>query len=159
VPQFNFATYSSQIFWLLVCFGVFFAYIKFYFLPRLEGVLIKRNQDMAEMQKEIQRNNIEAKENFEKAEQSIRQAHKLADSIIAAAENEARVHEAQIIAEARQIQQDAIEKMIAKQRDLLLGKAFDDAVRESVVIVLQNIGMEINDAEIDEIIQKMRSKH
>ena len=137
---------------------MFFTYVKFYFLPKLEGVLVKRNEDMALMQKEIERNNLQAQENLKQAEESIKQAQKLADGIIAEAEAQARIHEGQIIAEAKQIQQDAIEAIIAKQRNLLVGETFDGAVKDSVKIVLQNIGMNVDEKQLEEAIAKMRSK-
>lgn len=158
MPQFNFATYSSQIFWLLICFGVFFTYIKFYFLPRLEGVLLKRNEDMAAMKKEIEKNNALAEENIKNAEANINKSQKLADSIISEAEAQARIHEAEVIANAKQIQQNAIEEIIAKQRDVLVGEVFENAVKDSAKIVLQNIGMHVNESEIAEIIEKNKAK-
>lgn len=159
MPQFDFATYSSQIFWLLLCFGIFFTYIKFYFLPKLENILIKRNQDIALIQKEIEQNNKEAKANFAVAEHNIKEAQKLADSIIADAEAEARIHEGKIISQSKQIQQDAIEKIIADQRNILLDETFRIAINDVTEIVLKNIGMHVNSEEIQQIVSEVRAKN
>ncbi len=158
MPQFNFTTYSSQIFWLLLCFGVFFTYIKFYFLPKLENVLIKRNNDLSIMQKEIEQNNMQAQDNLKNAEENIKKTLKLGDTIIAEAEAQARIHENEVIAEARQMQQSAIEDILAKQRNVLSGPEFENAIKESAIIVLKNIGMQVDEKHLEEILTKVRSK-
>jgi F0F1-type ATP synthase membrane subunit b/b' len=42
LPQLDFAFYSSQFFWLLVCLGVLASTFRFVFVPRLATLLSKR---------------------------------------------------------------------------------------------------------------------
>lgn len=111
------------------------------------------------MQKEIEQNNAEAEANFSAAEHNIKEAQKLADSIIADAEAEARIHEGKIISQAKQMQQDAIEKIIAEQRTAFLGETFENAVKDVTQIVLKNIGMNVNEQEIEKIVSEVRAKN
>lgn len=43
-PQLDFATYPSQIFWLLVCVCVLFSFVKLVFVPRLAYILDTREK-------------------------------------------------------------------------------------------------------------------
>ena len=44
LPQFEISSFSSQIFWLLICFGAFFCFVQFYFFPKMYKMLLKRNE-------------------------------------------------------------------------------------------------------------------
>ena len=110
------------------------------------------------MQKEIEHNNMQAQDNLKHAEENLKKSLKLGDTIIAEAEAHARIHENEIIAEARQIQQSAIEEILAKQRNVLSGPEFDNALKDSAIIVLKNIGMQVDEKQLAEILAKVRSK-
>lgn len=110
------------------------------------------------MQKEIEQNNMQAQDNLKNAEENIKKTLKLGDTIIAEAEAHARIHENEIIAEARQIQQSAIEEILEKQRNALSGQEFDNAIKDSAIIVLKNIGMQVDEKQIEETLSKVRSK-
>lgn len=55
MPQFNFTTYSSQIFWLLICFSVLYLVIRNVVIPRLHHTINNRtsviDRDVDEAQK------------------------------------------------------------------------------------------------------------
>ncbi|MFT6332378.1 MAG: F-type H+-transporting ATPase subunit b [Lentimonas sp.] len=56
MPQFeDISSFSSQIFWLLVCFGVLYFAVSTIYLPRIKEILDRRN-------KNIQKNNSSANE-------------------------------------------------------------------------------------------------
>jgi hypothetical protein len=110
------------------------------------------------MQKEIEQNNMQAQDNLKNAEENIKKTLKLGDTIIAEAEAQARIHENEVIAEARQMQQSAIEDILAKQRNVLSGPEFENAIKESAIIVLKNIGMQVDEKHLEEILTKVRSK-
>ncbi|GHS93999.1 hypothetical protein AGMMS49949_07580 [Alphaproteobacteria bacterium] len=43
-PQFNPEYFASQVFWLLLCLSFLFTFLKRVFIPRLEGILERRNK-------------------------------------------------------------------------------------------------------------------
>ncbi len=60
MPQFDFTTYSSQIFWLLICFAVIYIFITFVIAPRIDDIIrvrkfhIESNSiEVAELNKKI----------------------------------------------------------------------------------------------------------
>ena len=42
MPQFDFATYSSQIFWFLICFIALYVTVSAIILPRIRGIIAAR---------------------------------------------------------------------------------------------------------------------
>ncbi len=42
MPQFNFATYPSQIFWFIICFTVLYLFMARVFLPRIKNIIAQR---------------------------------------------------------------------------------------------------------------------
>ncbi len=44
MPQLDFSTYLSQIFWLAVCFTLLYCFIKFWFYPRMQRTLRQRQE-------------------------------------------------------------------------------------------------------------------
>lgn len=156
MPQFNFVTYSSQIFWLLVSFGIFFAYVKFYFLPKLESILVKRNTEIEETQKLIAENNRQAKENFHITEENIKNTNALADKIISDAEAKARFDEEQVLEEMRQAQKKIIADYLEKQKLEFSQEVVDKAVVDSAQIVLKKIGIDVPQEELFDMIKNQK---
>lgn len=60
LPQFDFSTYSSQVFWLIVCLATLFVFVKRVFVPRLADILDMRDRRI--------------QGDFEKAQQMVRAA-------------------------------------------------------------------------------------
>lgn len=44
LPQFDVGFFPSQIFWLVLCFGLFFAFVHFYFFPKMQSVFNEREE-------------------------------------------------------------------------------------------------------------------
>lgn len=44
MPQFDFTTFSSQIFWLLVCFITLYIFVSKVILPRITSIIASRNK-------------------------------------------------------------------------------------------------------------------
>lgn len=42
LPQFEVSFFPAQIFWLIVCFGIFYVFVKYSFLPKITDILAKR---------------------------------------------------------------------------------------------------------------------
>ncbi len=51
MPQFDFTTYSSQVFWLIVCFAILYYFVSKIILPRIHDIISDRsyviNQDLS----------------------------------------------------------------------------------------------------------------
>ena len=43
MPQLDITTYSSQIFWLVVSFGVLYFFVSRFFLPKVKGIFVDRD--------------------------------------------------------------------------------------------------------------------
>jgi F-type H+-transporting ATPase subunit b len=74
LPQLNSETYASQVFWLLIAFGLLYLLMSRIFLPRLGGVIEERRQRIADDYDKA----AEFKRQAEEAEASYKQA--LADA-------------------------------------------------------------------------------
>lgn len=46
MPQFDFSTYSSQIFWFILCFVVFYYFVSTKILPRIAKILEERKDNI-----------------------------------------------------------------------------------------------------------------
>ncbi len=46
MPQFDFSTFSSQIFWLLICFGIFYFCVSKIIIPRIASILDIRDNEI-----------------------------------------------------------------------------------------------------------------
>ena len=74
MPQFDFATYPSQIFWFGLCFIFLYLFAYSIILPRIKSILNKRydlingDKDLAkEISKQFNAINVEAEQNFQNA--------------------------------------------------------------------------------------------
>jgi len=153
VPQFNFANYSSQIFWLLLCFGIFFSYVKFFFLPKLDGILAQRNSDIKKTQEEIEKNNREAKANFAQSQINITESNALASKVIEDANVKAKFEEESALKEIEAAQRQAIDEIL-KQQGQLTGESLNAAVVETAEIILKKIGFDVKKSELEELAKK-----
>lgn len=82
LPQFDFTTYSSQIFWLFLCFAVLFLFIKYYFLPAIQGVLDVRDTKISDDIKHTKSNLEHAEAMLKNQKDLILQAKERADHVI-----------------------------------------------------------------------------
>ncbi len=156
MPQFDFSTYSSQIFWLLFCFGVFYSYIRFFFLPKLDGILSKRNSEIKETQEIIANNNKQAEENLRNAKENVAKTHELANKIIADAQEKARIAEENALKEIQALQRNAVNEVLQTQKAEFSQDVINKAVIECSAIVLKRIGMNADNKEIEQILNGIK---
>jgi F-type H+-transporting ATPase subunit b len=156
MPQFDFSTYSSQIFWLLFCFGVFYTYIRFFFLPRLDGILSKRNAEIKSTQELIAQNNAQAEENYRNAKESVAKTHELANKVIADAQEKARIAEENALKEVQASQRSAVNEVLQTQKAEFSQEVINKAVIECSAIVLNKIGMNAKKEEIEQILNDIK---
>jgi F-type H+-transporting ATPase subunit b len=152
VPQFELSTYSSQIFWLLICFGIFFSYVKFFFLPKLDGILSKRNDEIRTVKDEIAKNNAQTKDNLQEAENSARKSRILADKIISDAEDKASANEEKALKDLDGARKSAINEIMENQKRDFSQEAIDKAVIEVAEVVINKIGIQSNADNLQEIV-------
>jgi F-type H+-transporting ATPase subunit b len=93
MPQFDFAFWPGQIFWLLVTFGVLYALLSSVFLPRVRGTIDMREDRIAGDLKEARRLRDAADADARAAEAELAEAraraHRLAQEARAKAQSEA----------------------------------------------------------------------
>ncbi len=152
MPQFELSTYSSQIFWLLICFGIFFSYVKFFFLPKLDGILSKRNDEIRTVKDEIAKNNAQTKDNLQEAENSARNSRILADKIISDAEDKASANEEKALKDLEGARKSAINEIMENQKRDFSQEAIDKAVIEVAEVVINKIGIQSNADNLQEIV-------
>ncbi len=153
MPQFNFANYSSQIFWLLLCFGIFFSYVKFFFLPKLDGILSQRNSDIKKTQEEIEKNNRDAKANFAQSQINVAESNALASKVIEDANSKAKFEEESALKEIEAAQRQVIDEIL-KQQGELTGESLNAAVVETAEIILKKIGFDVKKSELEDLAKK-----
>ena len=62
MPQLDFAFYPAQIFWLLVCFFILYFSIKYWLLPPLTKVILKREDTVKSILRQADEMNDKAKQ-------------------------------------------------------------------------------------------------
>lgn len=62
MPQLDFAFYPAQIFWLLVCFFILYFAIKYWLLPPLTKVILKREDTVKSILRQADEMNDKAKQ-------------------------------------------------------------------------------------------------
>ena len=68
MPQFDVTHFSSQIFWLLVCFGIVYILSKKLFMPRMSDIIDSRSNKIDELKVEAEKLNerlLEINKNIE----------------------------------------------------------------------------------------------
>ena len=110
MPQLDFSTYPSQIFWLAVAFALLYLALDRVLIPRIGGALEERNDRIADDLDIAARKKLEADEALAAYEQNLARARAKASAIIA--ENHARM-EAEL-AEQAAAREAELDKKIAK---------------------------------------------
>ncbi|PLP57754.1 ATP F0F1 synthase subunit B' [Mesorhizobium loti] len=89
-PPFNPATFSSQIFWLIITFGLFYLFLKKVVMPRLGGILEVRSNRIAQDLDQAAKLKSEADAAVAAYEQELAEAKANANTIGQKARDEAK---------------------------------------------------------------------
>ena len=136
MPQFDISTYSSQIFWLVVCFGLTFLGLSKLVLPHYKKILEKRilklEKDIEStvyLQKEIVKLKMNRMDKLNEAEKK--------------AEEDLKKVESQIISE-----QKSLTAMLQKNHDKEI-KKLNESLDSQKIFILENLDSFIEDCSND----------
>lgn len=87
MPQLDVTTYSSQVFWLVLCFSVLLIFAKSYIIPKMDGVILDRMRyvdsilaQASELTEKAERINEESERSIFRAKADIAKTEELAMS-------------------------------------------------------------------------------
>jgi F-type H+-transporting ATPase subunit b len=131
VPQLDVSTFSSQIFWLLICFGTLYYLLSRRALPRVSEILEARQDRIAADLDQAQRLRREAEATLSTYEQAMAKAQDEAHALLADAQNRLQAEAAERQAELdRQLREQLAEAeaRIASARQRALAELENAAV-------------------------------
>jgi F-type H+-transporting ATPase subunit b len=151
LPQFDLGFFPSQIFWLLVCFGLLFCFVNFYFFPRMQNILQKRESTITTENK-IFEHNIKEMEALKEAHNKMIVDAKLSfNERIKKAEDEAKLFVSQkksdIDGEFNQKFEDYKKEIISEMASFELNLK-NEATKTAIQILEKIEGREINPEDI-----------
>jgi len=124
-PPFDFSFFGSHVFWLIICFGLFYFFMARIVLPRIGGVIEMRRDRIAADLDQAARMKHEADAAVASYEKELAQARERAGAIARTAADEARA-----MAEAERANAEAaLEKRLAASEQHIAGirdKAMQD---------------------------------
>lgn len=121
-------------------------------MPKLDGILSKRNDEIRTVKDEIAKNNAQTKDNLQEAENSARKSRILADKIISDAEDKASANEEKALKDLDGARKSAINEIMENQKRDFSQEAIDKAVIEVAEVVINKIGIQSNADNLQEIV-------
>ncbi len=143
LPQLDFTTYTSQLFWLAITFGLLYVLLARVFLPRLGAVLAERRNTVEGDLNAASALRGEAKDAGAALEAALADARARAHAIVAkereamTAEIDAEAQKAEAALEAKLAEADAT---IAGRRDAAMAKVADVAAEAAGAVVQKLTG-------------------
>lgn len=99
MPQFELAYFSSQIFWLLICFSCIYIIAKKFFMPKISNIIDERNDKILQLEEDSKNLTLELSKINEKIESVRKESVLQYSKIISDAKEEASKLRAKIIQE------------------------------------------------------------
>jgi F-type H+-transporting ATPase subunit b len=151
-PPFDGSTFSSQILWLVITFGLFYLFMSRVVLPRIGSILETRRDRIAQDLNEANRLKEEADQAFAAYEQELAdaraRAHEIAQAARDAAKADADAERAKIEAEVAG-QLEKAEAEIASVKSKALAEVDSIAAETTSAIVRQLIGGTVTKAKVN----------
>lgn len=142
MPQFDPTTFASQLFWLIVCFTVFFLILRMFVIPRMADVMKRRSDQIEQDLENAERMQAEAKQAFEEYEQALTGSRTEAREILRRTSDEAAT------ASAAALTDKAAELAAkAKEAETRIGKARQDALAN-----IQSVAADVVQAATQQLI-------
>ncbi|AZL15747.1 F0F1 ATP synthase subunit B family protein [Rickettsiales endosymbiont of Stachyamoeba lipophora] len=124
MPQLDLSTYLSQVFWLIVAFGLLFAFLCYYITPHLGGIIKNRGDKIKSDLLQAEQLKKNAKSLDDNIEVEIRNAHKAANQRITKAVQECQeklaesmIEKENEIVEKALLSENKINKFIEESKD------------------------------------------
>jgi F-type H+-transporting ATPase subunit b len=147
VPQLDVSTFSSQIFWLIICFGTLYWLLSRRALPRVSEILEARQDRIAADLDQAQRLRREAEAALATYEKAVGQAHDEAQGLLADVQNRLQAEAAGRQAELdRQLagQLAEAEARIASARERALAEMEVAAIGAAQAAAARLAGVEVS---------------
>ncbi|WP_297323060.1 F0F1 ATP synthase subunit B [uncultured Bartonella sp.] len=123
-PPFDFSLFESHLFWLIICFGLFYVFISRIIVPRIGGTIEIRRDRIASDHDKAVRMNMERESAIASYERELSEARSRAVAIAQSSANEIRSR----IEQERKKSEEELDKKLA-QSDERIKKIRDDAMR------------------------------
>lgn len=149
-PPFDFSFFESHLFWLIICFGLFYVFISRVIVPRIGGTIEIRRDRIASDHDKAERMNMERESAIASYERELSQARSRAVAIAqtSASEIRSRVEEERKKSEAELDKKLAqSEERIKKIRNEAMRNVNNIAESTAAEIVEKLIGNKIGAAE------------
>lgn len=141
LPQLDLSTYTSQIFWLLLCFCLLWIMVSFFITPKISEVVEQRKRKINDYVQKADKLNSQAKEALDKYNETLAQAEKKAEQEIAKER-----------AELKTYLQDTEKKMSAELNKKMSDNEFNVAKeKQNTLQQIENIAEDL----AFEIVQKL----
>lgn len=157
MPQFDFSTWGSQIFWLVITFGVLYFVLARFILPRLAGGITERGDRIADDLDAAARMQREAEEAEAEYEKSLADARAKAHHISATTRGsvEAEIASELEVADAEMARdQAAAEARIAGIRQKAMSNVDSVAADTASEILSKLTGLKVSAAKLKSAIAK-----
>lgn len=109
MPQLDLSTYTSQAFWMVLCFSLLWLLLSIFITPKIADVLEQRKRKIDDYIRKAEKLNQQAKASLEKYEQTLNEAKAKAAADIAANQKES----AAFLAEEERLLNERLNKQIA----------------------------------------------
>lgn len=162
LPQLNAETYVGQVFWLIITFGLLYAFMSRVFLPRLGGVIEERRNRIADDYDQAAEFKRQAEEAQASYERSLADAKARAASIAVEtrASVEADIAEMEAENDAKlEAEVAEAERRIAQTAEAARGAVVEAARDTTRALVAALIGETPTEATVDAAIEQARTHH
>lgn len=161
MPQFEVATYPSQIFWLIICFVFLCTIMARFLVPRLTEALEGREQRLQQDQDQAAlvrgKEELLRQENLARLSDARGKAHLLIHKALTEAHN-SKTHRMTVLDEELAIKTRKVREELETQTQKILGN-IEPLVSQVVMTTAQRIlGQPLTRSEIKEVVQNILEK-
>lgn len=161
MPQFEVATYPSQIFWLIICFVFLCTIMARFLVPRLTEALEIREQRLQQDQDQAAlirgKEEVLKQENLARLSDARGKAHLLIHKALTEAHN-SKAHRMTVLDEELVIKTRRVREELETQTQKILGN-IEPLVSQVVMTTAQRIlGQPLTRSEIKEVVQNILEK-
>jgi F-type H+-transporting ATPase subunit b len=145
MPQFDPSTYASQLFWLIITFGLLVVFMRAFFMPRLMKILDARDQFVRSHKEEAQKLLEQTRELEQKIEQKLKNSQDYVRHLIESTVKEQENSRERLLESINHESTENVKElmsMIARQRENSLetfGPLIERTVNEAIANIQTNI--------------------